>query len=280
MRITVTGSSGYIGSALSNLLEAMGHEVQRADILQGIDISTETGISTIARWNPALIYNLAGIVGEPESRKNPRKAIDVNAYAPVALRSVCKDAMFIQASTASVLDRNIGIDKTPYAYSKKQAEADLMLLQRRGKCAATIIFRFATVFGWNELGKMRWELPINQMCLDAVQKGRIVLFGPELMRPWIGHGTLVHELIAAMDWARCDYPGPVPLCEFNASLEEVAEGIHDMINFPALGCAVPKLICEPKGIDARDYTMPAMVHGDGMGTAAADMCREAKEVKS
>src|SRR5688572_4423041 len=113
MNVLITGDRGYVGSALRRRFEGDSRfKVEGADVRspgQGQDI-TKWDCVGASVYGPApsegpdLIFNLAGLSGEGQCRADEGRAFDVNAEAPFKLRKLWPKAIFVQASSASVLE--------------------------------------------------------------------------------------------------------------------------------------------------------------------------------
>jgi len=86
-KVLVTGSEGFIGSAVCEELEARGVEVDRFDLVLGDDVRAPDVLRARTKGSDAIIH-LAGLLGTHELFFNPREAVDVNVGGTVeALRA-------------------------------------------------------------------------------------------------------------------------------------------------------------------------------------------------
>jgi nucleoside-diphosphate-sugar epimerase len=215
LNIIVTGCAGYIGTTLVPHLLSRGHSVCGIDSLlhggEGMlgfmhhpgfgfikeDIR-ETGVLATAlalaesSGGVDAIIHLAALVGEPACAKDPDEAYAVNTTAVKHLVDISKEygvGRFLLASTCS----NYGIqDPSTLAteetdlyptgvYSRSKVDAESIILQTRG--VDTTILRFATVFGLSP--RMRFDLLLNELCRDAVEKRYLDIWGPDSWRPFV-----------------------------------------------------------------------------------------------
>ena len=183
LKVLVTGCAGFIGSRVSALLSAVGHEVVGIDNLNDAydvrmkqlrldnllacnalewvnsDITNNQSVrSLIFKVKPDAVINLAARAGVRQSIDNPWVYYETNVIGTLNLLEACKEfgvRRFLLASTSSVYgnnsipfseDASIEDLLSPYAASKKSAE-DLCKLYWRLFDFDTTIFRFFTVYG-------------------------------------------------------------------------------------------------------------------------------------
>ena len=183
MKVLVTGCAGFIGSRVSALLSATGHEVVGIDNLSDAydvrmkqlrvdnllvhnavewvnsDITNNESVRALmSNVKPDAVINLAARAGVRQSIDNPWVYYDTNVIGTLNLLEACKEFgvnRFLLASTSSVYgnssmpfseDAHIEDLLSPYAASKKSAE-DLCRLYWRLFDFDTTIFRFFTVYG-------------------------------------------------------------------------------------------------------------------------------------
>jgi UDP-glucuronate 4-epimerase len=155
----VTGSAGFIGSKVTELLLAQGHSVTGIDNindaydqrlkqwrlaqLQGkpdftfhqLDICYREGLRQIFHPEFDAVINLAARAGVRQSVENPWVYIDTNVTGTLNLLELCREfgiGKFVLASTSSLYgannprpfreDANTNGPLSPYAASKKAAE--------------------------------------------------------------------------------------------------------------------------------------------------------------
>ena len=183
MKVLVTGCAGFIGSRVSALLSATGHEIVGIDNLSDAydvrmkqfrvdnllahnsvewvnsDITNNESVRALmSNIKPDAVINLAARAGVRQSIDNPWVYYDTNVIGTLNLLEACKEFgvnRFLLASTSSVYgngsmpfseDAHIEDLLSPYAASKKSAE-DLCKLYWRLFDFDTTIFRFFTVYG-------------------------------------------------------------------------------------------------------------------------------------
>jgi len=183
LKVLVTGCAGFIGSRVSALLSAVGHEVVGIDNLNDAydvrmkqlrldnllacnalewvnsDITNNQSVrALISKVKPDAVINLAARAGVRQSMDNPWVYYETNVVGTLNLLEACKEfgvRRFLLASTSSVYGNNsipfsedalIEELLSPYAASKKSAE-DLCKLYWRLFDFDTTIFRFFTVYG-------------------------------------------------------------------------------------------------------------------------------------
>ena len=201
MKILVTGGCGYIGTSLTNALLEKDHKVTVVDIMwfgnhlnprkdlsiiqadiRDIDKIPMDGIDTI--------IHLANIANDPTGDLNSKLTWEVNALASKFLieKAIdCGAKQFIYASSGSVY----GIKHEPEVtealpllpisdYNKSKMVSERVLISYKDKINLQII-RPATVCGCSP--RMRLDLSVNMLTMQALTKGRINVFGGQQTRP-------------------------------------------------------------------------------------------------
>lgn len=141
-RILVTGSKGYIGKHLVDLLNQLAYDVYKADINdldQPVDINhtLQTDIEFDA------IVHLAALVNVGESVNRSADYYQTNIIGAInVLRTIpCDNFIFASTGSAEGL-------ASPYSISKKVAE-ELIIDHCRKKAIDYTVFRFYNVIGTN-----------------------------------------------------------------------------------------------------------------------------------
>jgi nucleoside-diphosphate-sugar epimerase len=198
--ILVTGAGGYIGSTLSSMLLDAGYHVIGFDrfffgtnsLKDLFEHPNFTAVQKdIREIQPADLENvygvcdLAALSNDPTGDLNPELTNSINHAGRVRVATLAKQVgvqRYILASSCSVYGESDGRDLdehsepkplTTYARANLAAERDVLPLAD-GKFTVTVL-RQATVFGLSR--RMRFDLVINLMTLNAVQKGRIFVLG-------------------------------------------------------------------------------------------------------
>ena len=199
--ILVTGGCGFVGTALTqqllddgcrvSVLDAMWfgnflplHEnltVTRGDIRNADDIQMQ-GVD--------VVIHLANVANDPCSDLNPKLSWEVNALATMGLveRAIaCGVPQFIYASSGSVY----GVKDEPEVteelqlvpisdYNKTKMVSERVLMSYADRIAVQII-RPATVCGVSP--RMRLDLSVNMLTMQALTRGVITVFGGDQTRP-------------------------------------------------------------------------------------------------
>jgi nucleoside-diphosphate-sugar epimerase len=199
--ILVTGGCGYKGTVLIPKLIARGYQVTVVDTLWfGNFLEPHKNLSVlqvdtrntndIPIRNVDTIIHLASIANDPCGDLNPKLTWEVGALATMqladkAVRSGVKQ--FIYASSGSVY----GVKKEDQVtedlelkpiseYNKTKMVAERALLSYGDKMVVQIV-RPATVCGYSS--RMRLDVSVNMLTLQALASGVITVFGGNQTRP-------------------------------------------------------------------------------------------------
>ena len=229
MRILLTGHDGYIGTVLSPLLQAAGHDVVGLDAgwfsacpfgdqppapparrLDVRDVRPEhlDGIDAVV--------HLANLSNDPLGNLDPGLTDRVNAAASVRLAASAREAgvgRFVFASSCSlygaagrgaVTETADFRPVTAYGRAKVDAEAGIRMLAGDG--FSPVYLRNATVYGASP--RLRFDLVVNNLTAWAVATGAIRM---------LSDGTPWRPLVHVQDVSRAVL----------AALEAPREAVHD-----------------------------------------------------
>lgn len=88
VKVVVSGSAGFIGARVVELLRDGGHSVEGLDASFGADIVTDD-LELAFRGADAAVH-LAGVLGTAELFDNPRRAVDVNVKGTLNVLDACR----------------------------------------------------------------------------------------------------------------------------------------------------------------------------------------------
>jgi nucleoside-diphosphate-sugar epimerase len=225
MKVLVTGSEGYIGTLLTSLLRARGHDVVGLDTGFYRDGWLYDGVKTTPRCirkdirqvtaddmkGFEAVAHLAELSNDPLGQLDPKLTYQINHAGSVALAKMCKQAgitRFVYSSSCSVY--GVGSDdyKTEEAETNPQtAYAHCKLLVERDVSAmadddfSPVFLRNATAYGASP--RMRFDLVLNNLAGLAWATREIKMTSDGT--PWrpLVHGLDICEAIAcALDARR------------------------------------------------------------------------------
>ncbi len=207
MKVFVTGSDGYIGSRLVQLLANAGHEIRGLDTgyyrdgwlysdprelsITPFTISKDLRQITEAdlRGCEAVVH-LAELSNDPLGQNNPEVTHKINHLGSVALAEKARNVgirRFVYTSSCSVygagvgdfLDETAGTNpQTAYAECKVRVERDVG--QMAGADFCPVFLRNATAYGPSP--RMRFDIVINDLCALAWTTKRIAMISDG--SPW------------------------------------------------------------------------------------------------
>jgi len=201
MKILITGGCGYVGTPLTlSLLEA-GHHVTVYDIQwfgnylpNRANLCVVKGdirdVDYIPMEGHEVVIHLANIANDPCSDLNSKLNWEVNSLATMRLaeRAISSGVkQFIFASSGSVY----GVKEEPEVtedlslvpisdYNKTKMVSERVLLSYANDIVVNIV-RPATVCGYSP--RMRLDLSVNILTMQAITKGKITVFGGDQTRP-------------------------------------------------------------------------------------------------
>jgi nucleoside-diphosphate-sugar epimerase len=218
MNILVTGGCGYVGSKLTEALLARGNnEVTVMDTQWfGNHLAphpqlhiVKEDVRQIDQFDLSpfdAIFHLANIANDPSVELNPHASWEVNVLA--TMRLVDRAArqrvkQFIYASSASVY----GLKSEPLVtedlelfplseYNKTKMVAERVIMSYSAALTTTII-RPATVCGLSP--RMRLDLTVNLLTMQALTKGLVTVFGGSQVRPNIHIDDLISVYLFTLD---------------------------------------------------------------------------------
>jgi nucleoside-diphosphate-sugar epimerase len=213
MKVTITGGAGYLGSVLTALLLAEGHQVRVLDSLihggesllgtwchpgfefvRG-DVRDRAKVKAAISGRDAVVH-LAAIVGDPACARNPDLAREVNLDASLQLIEESQQAgveRFVFASTCS----NYGKMKDADRYVDEESELHPVSLYAETKVAVEMALlksrlsniwsptplRFATIYGVSP--RMRFDLTVNEFTMEMLTRKHLKVFGEQFWRPYV-----------------------------------------------------------------------------------------------
>ena len=246
MKILVTGGCGYKGHVLIPKLLNEGHKVVAFDIQWfGNPLEKHPNLKIIKcdiRQTDQIplhecdaVVHLANIANDPSVELNPSLSWNVNVLATqqlAELSAMMGVKQFIYASSGSVYgikqDDEVTENLTlvPISvYNKTKMVAERVLLSYRDRMKIHCV-RPATVCGWSP--RMRLDLTINMLTLQAFKNGKITVFGGEQTRPNIN----IKDMVRVYQHFLCN--PSIPAGYYNAGFEnlsifDIAKKIRDKL---------------------------------------------------
>jgi len=233
MKILVTGACGYKGTVLVPKLLSQGHQVQALDTqwfgnyLQAHQNLTNIkgdvrDVDSIDLRGVDAIIHLSAIANDPCGDLNPKLTWEVSALATMLLADKARRngvKQFIYSSSGSVYgvkeEDQVTEDlelKPITEYNKTKMVAERVLLSYEQDMAIQII-RPATVCGYSP--RMRLDVAVNLLTMQALSKGKITVFGGDQTRPNIHMEDITNAYIFLLD-------NPSVTGVYNAGFENIS----------------------------------------------------------
>jgi UDP-glucose 4-epimerase len=222
MRVLITGGAGFLGSALANRLEAVGHTVLVIDDLSAGDpkrlaagvLFTRGDVKDVPKLWTLLqgvdcVYHLAARVRVPESIHYPSDYNDVNVGGTVAVMEAVRDtgvrrvvlassgALYGEQGKQPIDESQWPNPNSPYAVSKIAAEFYVSTLGALYGIE-TVSLRIFNAYGPGQELPPSYPPVIPQLLRQAKTGGSLVIFGSgNQTRDFVFVDDVVDALVAA-----------------------------------------------------------------------------------
>ncbi|MFC7545810.1 NAD-dependent epimerase/dehydratase family protein [Plantactinospora sp. GCM10030261] len=280
MRVLVTGHEGYLGSLLTPLLTAAGHEVTGLDtglyadcLLGPPPAPVPTRRVDLRDVEPAdcagfdAVCHLAALCNDPVGNLDPRLTVDINNRGTLRLARAAKAAgvgRFVFSSSCSLYgsgggsggsgggDQPLAEDApfapvTPYGESKIAAERGLA--QLADDDFSPVFARNATAYGFSP--RLRADLVVNDLTAHALLTGEVRLLSDgSAWRPLAHARDLCAGLLALLEAPREVVHGRaynVGVTSENHLIRDVATLVAEVVEGSVVTMAAGA------GTDTRDY---------------------------
>ena len=235
-RVLLVGGCGYVGLAIADQLLQDGYEVVCLDnaIYGHGDAAAAyfnnpafTYVDGDIRKSGALAYALdgvsdvvllAGLVGDPITKKYPKEAEEINldglrsclehlqsrqGICRVIFISTCSNYGLVKSGEPSTEESEL-MPLSLYAKAKVAIEREALALKGRASFPVTIL-RFATAFGISP--RMRFDLTVNEFSRDLALGRKLVVFDPDTWRPYchVGDFALLIRRVLEAPRDRIDF---------------------------------------------------------------------------
>ena len=246
-KLLVTGGCGYVGTVLTRRVLDDGHQVvafdtqwfgnelddhPRLEVIRG-DIRDYDSVPV---EGVDAVLHMANIANDPCVDLDPVLSWEVNVLATMQLIDRAKRAgvgQFVFASSGSVYgvkeEEQVteDLELVPISvYNKTKMCAERVLLSYREDMQVHCI-RPATVCGYSP--RMRLDVAVNMLTMQALSKGKITVFGGDQTRPNIHIEDLVDVYLHFL--VKPDIPSGCYNAGFeNISIREIAEAVKQRID--------------------------------------------------
>ena len=224
-KILLIGGAGYIGSVVAKYLAKEKFDITIYDNLiyncenskkfleDNLNIKfinkdiLEINKNKKIFDNIDVVVLLAGLVGDPITKKYPDLSIKINTEGNKFVINEALNAnikKFIYISTCSnyglipdnhEADENYELNPIS-SYAKSKVEIEKYLLSKENDNFSPTILRFATAFGISP--RMRLDLTINEFIYEMFHKKELLVYDPDTWRPYchvLDFARLIHDVI-------------------------------------------------------------------------------------
>jgi nucleoside-diphosphate-sugar epimerase len=245
MNILVTGACGYKGSVLVPKLLASGHRVTAFDVQWFGNYLPASPALKIVRGDIReitevdlqgvnAIVHLASVANDPCGDLDPKLTWEISALGTMRLAELAVKLgvnRLVYASSASVygvkdepqVTEDLSLDPIS-EYNKTKMVAERVLLSYAPPLIVQIV-RPATVCGVSP--RMRLDVSVNMLTMQALTNGRITVFGGEQVRPNIHIEDITDLYIYLLDHP--EITGIYNAGFENISIRDIAERVVRII---------------------------------------------------
>tara|TARA_B100000795_G_scaffold254421_1_gene225321 strand:- start:865 stop:1842 length:978 start_codon:yes stop_codon:yes gene_type:complete len=250
-KIFITGAGGYVGAMLVRELLDKEYFVTAYDLFTYGDVFNNHKNLKIVKGDIRnqemlkknilghnILIHLACISNDPSFELNPNlgKEINYDAFEPMV--RIAKDSgveRFIYASSSSVYglkdEDNVTEEATlePLTdYSKFKAMCEDILIKYNDDNFTGTIIRPATVCGYSI--RQRFDLVVNILTNNAFNKGKIIVFGGNQLRPNIHIKDMVNAYFKVIEADKKIVSGQIFNAGFeNRTVSELANKVKNII---------------------------------------------------
>lgn len=238
-KVLVVGGAGYIGGAVTDALQTRqipftvydnltyeNHYFKEVDFING-DIRDHSKLKSVLKEHTHVIW-LAAMVGDPACAINPELTKELNQDSVEWLTKNFNGRIMF-TSTCSVY----GAQEEPVSESSPTNPLSIyaetkLVAENFLKDKNSMIFRLGTAYGVSDTyGRLRMDLAVNYMTMNAIKKGKLTVFGGKQWRPFIHVRDIGQFLVDNVDKVQT---GTYNIATESLTIIDVAKKIQEATN--------------------------------------------------
>lgn len=195
MNVLVVGGAGYLGGAVTDILQKSSYNVRVYDALlyeenyrkeipfiHG-DVRDKKKLKEQLKWADCVIW-LAALVGDGACALNPDVSYEINEQAVEFLSKNFKKRIIFMSTCSVYGAQEEEVDEKSPVNPLSVYAATKLIAEKHLTNSNAIIFRLGTLFGISDTySRIRMDLVINTLTARAFTEGKLKVFGGKQYRP-------------------------------------------------------------------------------------------------
>lgn len=196
MKILIVGGAGYLGGALTDILQKTDHDIRVYDLLlyeesyrkhvpfvHG-DVRDAAKLQPQLDWADVVVW-LAALVGDPACALNEQLTLAINRDAVAYLRDhFTGRILFMSSCSVYGASGDMLHEASPVAPLSLYAKTKLWTEEILATHPHALVFRLGTLYGVSDaFSRIRFDLVVNTLAMRAALHKKMSVFGGNQYRP-------------------------------------------------------------------------------------------------